>query len=147
MRSRPDDIVQQQGSDFVEYLDGLYGYAMILSRNRTEAEDLVQETYRRVPRAINRLHDQSNVRSWLFTVLRDTWLSQVHRQPPELIECGAHESRTRDPSDAPQEPHAGYSEPKLSDFGMPGGDEIASGANRDASVSRSSWLCFCPPNG
>src|SRR5260370_6006812 len=29
----------------IEYLDGLYSYALVLSRNRAEAEDLVQETY------------------------------------------------------------------------------------------------------
>lgn len=30
--------------DLREYLDGLYSYAMMLSRNRPQAEDLVQET-------------------------------------------------------------------------------------------------------
>ena len=29
----------------IEYLDGLYGYAMALTRNHARAEDLVQETY------------------------------------------------------------------------------------------------------
>jgi RNA polymerase sigma-70 factor (ECF subfamily) len=29
----------------IEYLDGLYCYAMALTRNHAQAEDLVQETY------------------------------------------------------------------------------------------------------
>ena len=36
----------QQRVNFGEYLDGLYGCAMVLSRNGVEAEDLVQETVR-----------------------------------------------------------------------------------------------------
>ena len=28
----------------IEYIDGLYGYALALTRNRSEAEDLVQES-------------------------------------------------------------------------------------------------------
>ena len=31
----------------VEYLGALYNYAMVLTRNQAEAEDLVQETYLR----------------------------------------------------------------------------------------------------
>jgi Sigma-70 region 2 len=50
-----------------EVFDGLYGYAMILSRDRTEAEDLVQETCVRAVQAIESLQPASNVKSWLFT--------------------------------------------------------------------------------
>jgi RNA polymerase sigma-70 factor (ECF subfamily) len=35
----------------IEYLDGLYSYALILTRNRADAEDLVQETYVRCEQA------------------------------------------------------------------------------------------------
>jgi RNA polymerase sigma-70 factor (ECF subfamily) len=48
---------EHHGSDAIglEYLDGLYGYAMVLTRNHAEAEDLVQETYVRAMPAMNRL--------------------------------------------------------------------------------------------
>ena len=36
----------------IEYMDTLYSYAMVLTRDRSEAEDLVQETYVRAIRAI-----------------------------------------------------------------------------------------------
>jgi RNA polymerase sigma-70 factor (ECF subfamily) len=64
----------------VEYIDGLYSYAMALSRNRSDAEDLVQETYVRAIPAIGRLRQDSNIKSWLFTILRNIWLNQL-RQP------------------------------------------------------------------
>jgi RNA polymerase sigma-70 factor (ECF subfamily) len=69
----------------LEHLDGLYGYAMTLTRNKAEAEDLVQEAYLRAMRAFDRLRPDSNVKSWLFTILRNVHLNQIrHRQsgPP-----------------------------------------------------------------
>ncbi|MCU1313642.1 MAG: polymerase, sigma-24 subunit, subfamily, partial [Acidobacteriaceae bacterium] len=53
----------------IEYLDGLYSYALVLSRNHAEAEDLVQETYVRAIPAMRRLRDGSNTKGWLFTIL------------------------------------------------------------------------------
>jgi RNA polymerase sigma-70 factor (ECF subfamily) len=65
--------------DFSEYLDGLYSYAVVLSRNRTEAQDLVQETCLRALRAMERLRPDSNIKSWLFTILRNIWLNQLRQ--------------------------------------------------------------------
>ena len=50
----------QGASIGVEYLDGLYSYAMVLTRNHAEAEDLVQETYVRALKAMGRLRAGSN---------------------------------------------------------------------------------------
>ena len=61
----------------LQHLDGLYGYAMTLTRNRAEAEDLVQETYLRALRAFERLRPDSNLKSWLFTILRNILLNRV----------------------------------------------------------------------
>jgi RNA polymerase sigma-70 factor, ECF subfamily len=61
----------------LDHLDGLYGYAMTLTRNRAEAEDLVQETYLRAMNAFGRLRPDSNLKSWLFTILRNIRLNQV----------------------------------------------------------------------
>jgi RNA polymerase sigma-70 factor (ECF subfamily) len=72
----------------IEYLDGLYSYAMILSRNHAEAEDLVQETYIRAMQAMRRLRADSNVKGWLFTILRNIWFNQLRkrRNGPQMIE-------------------------------------------------------------
>ena len=44
------------------YIDGLYGYAMVLSRNPSAAADLVQETYVRALKAKASLRPSSNVK-------------------------------------------------------------------------------------
>jgi RNA polymerase sigma-70 factor, ECF subfamily len=108
MKFRPDHGQPQQRPDFGEYLDGLYGYAMVLSRNRTDAEDLVQETCLRALRAIDRLRSQSNVKGWLFTILRNIWLNQVRRTRSYPVELGADKGGALDPADSAQDPHAAY---------------------------------------
>src|SRR5258708_12690845 len=65
----------------LEHIDGLFAYAIVLTRNSFEAEDLVQEMYVRAIEAMGRLREDSNVKAWLYAILRNIWLNQV-RQPP-----------------------------------------------------------------
>jgi RNA polymerase sigma-70 factor (ECF subfamily) len=64
----PSEESRFLGQVLNELADGLYGYAMVLSRDRTEAEDLVQETCLRAIQATDSLRPGSNVKSWLFTI-------------------------------------------------------------------------------
>jgi RNA polymerase sigma-70 factor, ECF subfamily len=75
----------------IEDLEGLYSYAMRLTRNHAEAEDLVQETYTRAMQAIQKLRDDSNIKGWLFTVLKNIWFNQLrkHRNGPQMVEIEA----------------------------------------------------------
>jgi RNA polymerase sigma-70 factor, ECF subfamily len=71
----------------LQHLDGLYGYAMTLVRNQAEAEDLVQETYLRALQAFERLRPDSNLKSWVFTILRNIRLNQLRdgaSKPPVM---------------------------------------------------------------
>jgi RNA polymerase sigma-70 factor (ECF subfamily) len=52
----------------------------VLARNASDAEDLVQETYLRAMPAMGRLRADSNVKSWLFTILRNIWLNQLRQR-------------------------------------------------------------------
>jgi RNA polymerase sigma-70 factor, ECF subfamily len=110
MKFAPDHGQPQQNLDLGEYLDGLYGYAMVLSRNSTESEDLVQETCVRALRAIGGLRAEGSVKSWLFTILRNIWLNQVRqrRTAPDLIELDAEENGDHEPADVAQDPHDEY---------------------------------------
>jgi RNA polymerase sigma-70 factor (ECF subfamily) len=80
--------VDQADAAGIEYLDGLYSYALILTRNPAEAEDLVQETYVRAIQAMGRLRADSNVKGWLFTILRNIWFNQLRkrRNGPQMVE-------------------------------------------------------------
>lgn len=57
-------------------LPELYGAAVRLCRDRTNAEDLVAETVAKAWRALPSLDDRSAVRAWLFRILNNTFISQ-----------------------------------------------------------------------
>src|SRR5580692_9043400 len=78
----------QAGAPGVEYLDALYSYALVLTRNHAEAADLVQETYVRALPAMGRLRVGSNTKSWFFTILRNVWLNELRkwRNGPQMID-------------------------------------------------------------
>lgn len=67
-------------------LDGLFGFAMALARERAAAEDLVQETYVRALSARRKVDPEDNLRGWLFTILHNAWRNQVRRPRLESLD-------------------------------------------------------------
>jgi RNA polymerase sigma-70 factor, ECF subfamily len=88
------------------HIDALYGYALTLTRDATEAEDLVQETYLRATSAANQPQPNSNLKAWLFVIMRNAWLNQLrHNQSgPRFVELETNEQ----PEDAGGNPHVVY---------------------------------------
>ncbi len=76
------------------YINELYRYALVLTRNHAEAEDLVQETYVRALSAMGRLRPESNIKGWLFRILRNVWFNQLRklRNGPQMVQTDAEGS-------------------------------------------------------
>jgi RNA polymerase sigma-70 factor (ECF subfamily) len=53
----------------------LYNVAFWLSRNQTDAEDLVQETFLKALRGFASFEPGSNFKAWIFRILRNTFLT------------------------------------------------------------------------
>jgi RNA polymerase sigma-70 factor (ECF subfamily) len=84
-----DEVVRQA----LAHADGLYNFARWLSRDPQEAEDLVQETYARALGAAQQFEAGSNLRAWLFRILRNAFLDRRRRSqrggnPGSLDEIG-----------------------------------------------------------
>jgi RNA polymerase sigma-70 factor, ECF subfamily len=69
------------------HLDSLYHVALRLTRNRAEAEDIVQEAFLRAFRSFHRFNPGTNCRAWLFTILRNVFLNRVRTQGREVLEA------------------------------------------------------------
>ena len=67
------------------HLDALYRNALRLTQNRSEAEDLVQETCLRAFRSFHRFNPGTNCRAWLFTILRNAFLNRIRQAGRDVL--------------------------------------------------------------
>jgi RNA polymerase sigma-70 factor, ECF subfamily len=65
------------------HLDGLYNFALRMTRNEQDAADLVQETYLRGLRFRRQFRPGTNFRAWLFRILRNAFIDSYWRQSRE----------------------------------------------------------------
>lgn len=68
------------------YLDQLYSAALRMTRNPSDAEDLVQETYTKAFAAFHQYRPGTNLKAWLYRILTNTFINNYRkkqRQPQQ----------------------------------------------------------------
>ena len=68
------------------YSTDLYRYAMWICGNDALAKDLVQETFLRAWRALDKLKDTGAAKSWLITILRREYARTFERKVPKFTD-------------------------------------------------------------
>jgi RNA polymerase sigma-70 factor (ECF subfamily) len=74
------------GAEVLRYLESLYATALRLTRNRADAEDLVQDTVVKALRFSDRFERGTNLRAWLSTILHNTWRNRLRDSGREAVE-------------------------------------------------------------
>jgi len=71
-----------------QHLDGLFGASLRLTRNRTKAEDLLQETFLRAWRSFHTFRPGTNVRAWLYRILMNAYIDGYRKseREPEVVD-------------------------------------------------------------
>ena len=72
----------------MEYMSSLYSAALRMTRNPSDAEDLVQETYLKAYRAFGSFQEGTNLKAWLYRILTNTFINsyRARRRRPEQTE-------------------------------------------------------------
>ena len=77
--------------DAIPLLDQLYGGALRMTRNRADAEDLVQETMIRAYAGFGTFRDGSNIKAWLYRILTNTYIGIYRKKQRRPLECPTDE--------------------------------------------------------
>ena len=87
-----DDTLEKRHSDqrfhdeALRWLPEVSRFALSLARSEPEADDLVQETFLRAYTAWTSFIPGTECRAWLFTICRNTYFRQQHRDR-RLVQC------------------------------------------------------------
>ena len=73
--------------EIVAHLPALRAFALSLTRNASAADDLVQDTIVKAWTSFDRFTPGSNLRAWLFTILRNTFYSSRRRAGREVSDA------------------------------------------------------------
>ncbi len=77
--------------EMVEHLPALRAFAMTLCRNSASADDLVQDAVLRAWTNIEKFKPGTNMRAWLFTILRNAFYSERRKRKREVEDVdGGH---------------------------------------------------------
>lgn len=60
-------------------LDMLYGTALRMTRDRSDAEDLVQDTYLKAFRAFEQFEPGTNFKAWIFKILTNNYINRFRK--------------------------------------------------------------------
>lgn len=74
--------------DALPFLDQLYSAAMRMTRNPSDAEDLVQETYAKAYSSFHQFRPGTNLKAWLYRILTNTFINNYRkkqRQPQQSM--------------------------------------------------------------
>ena len=69
--------------DALEFLDPLYAAALRMTRNPTDAEDLVQETFTKAFAAFHQYRPDTNLKAWLYRILTNTFINGYRKKQRE----------------------------------------------------------------
>ena len=75
LRRRPAPRAWDFRSGDLPYADALFGTALRLTRNRQDAEDLLQETYLRAYSHYDGFQEGTNLKAWLFRILKNGFIT------------------------------------------------------------------------
>jgi RNA polymerase sigma-70 factor (ECF subfamily) len=67
-------------ADAMQYAPQLFSTALRMTRNRSDAEDLVQETYIKGWRSFHTFQEGTNLRAWLFRIMTNTYINKYNAQ-------------------------------------------------------------------
>lgn len=85
---RLEEIEARFETEALPFLDQMYAAALGLTRNPSDAEDLVQDVYLRAFSNFASFQEGTNIRAWLYRILTNTFISDYRSKRRDLGRIG-----------------------------------------------------------
>jgi RNA polymerase sigma-70 factor (ECF subfamily) len=82
-----NDIFTSFEEQVLPHRDALYNYGLKLTKEESDAEDLVQETFLKAFRFYDKFEQGTNIKAWLFMILKNTFINmyrKTSKQPTKV---------------------------------------------------------------
>ena len=87
----PEQRAARFEAEAMPFLDQLYSAALRTTRNPTDAEDLVQETFAKAYAAFHQYKPGTNLKAWLYRILTNTYINTYRKKQREPLQSDAAE--------------------------------------------------------
>jgi RNA polymerase sigma-70 factor (ECF subfamily) len=77
--------------DALPFIDQLYAAALRMTRNPSDAEDLVQETFLKAFAAFHQFETGTNLKAWLYRILTNTYINSYRRRQRQPVQAPTEE--------------------------------------------------------
>ncbi len=113
--------------EFLPQIDPLYTFAYHLTYNEEDANDLVQETYLKAYRFIDRYHEGTNAKAWLFKILKNVFINNYRKKSTQPTKVDYEEIVSFHEGDNPK--YSSYLDLREEMFQDMMGDEVTNAVN------------------
>jgi RNA polymerase sigma-70 factor (ECF subfamily) len=94
-RAPAEETAEQRSGRFerdaLQYLDQLYSAALRMTRNPTDAEDLVQETFTKAFASFHQYEPGTNLKAWLYRILTNAYINSYRKKQREPQQAASDE--------------------------------------------------------
>jgi RNA polymerase sigma-70 factor (ECF subfamily) len=74
---------QEFQKEAVPHMDILFNYALRMTGNRDDANDLLQETFLKAYRFWDKYEKGTNIRAWLFRIMKNSYINRYRKETKE----------------------------------------------------------------
>ncbi len=140
METNQNTIQERFEKEFFPHLEALHSFAFHLTYNEEDADDLVQETFLKAFRFIDKYEEGTNAKAWLFKILKNAYINQYRKDSKRPIQVDYEESNVYREEEEGQ--ISSYFDLREEIFDNMMGDEVSTAMNSLPEDFRSViWLC------
>ena len=122
-----DKRAQIFNEEFFPQIDALNNFAYHLTYNQSDAEDLVQETFLKAYRFIDKYDEGTNAKAWLFRILKNAFINEYRKKSkaPQAVDI----DQANLLKDEDEKAYKGFNDLREEMFQNMMGDEITNAIN------------------